>query len=121
MDIEEIREFCLSQAHVSELFPFDEDTLVFKVLDKIYALIPLDHWEMGKQQISLKCDPNDALELREKYPETLVPAYHMNKKHWNTINVYTGEFSEKKIKHFILHSYALVVSKMPKSKSELLK
>jgi predicted DNA-binding protein (MmcQ/YjbR family) len=121
MDIEQIRKFCLSHKEATESFPFDKDVLAFKVFDKIFALISLSKWERGERSLNLKCDPDIAVELREEYPETVLPGYHMNKKHWNTLVLHTGEFSERKVKHFILHSYELVVSKLPKSKRELLK
>ncbi|RLD49686.1 MAG: MmcQ/YjbR family DNA-binding protein, partial [Bacteroidetes bacterium] len=80
MNIEELRNYCLSKPGVTEGFPFDETTLVFKVMDKMFALTDT-HSEFS---INLKCDPQKAIELREHYP-TVKPGYHMNKKHWNTI------------------------------------
>jgi len=74
MNIESLREYCLSKKEASEGFPFDESTLVFKVFDKMFALMDMD----GDLSINLKCDPLKALELREKYPAVL-PGYHMNK------------------------------------------
>lgn len=121
MHIEELREFCVSQKQVSESFPFDNQTLVFKVVDKIFVLLALDAWDKGEQRMNLKCDPELAQELREKYPQTVLPGYHMNKKHWNTLLIHTGDLSEKRIKDLILHSYDLVVSKLPKSKRDPLK
>lgn len=121
MHIEELREFCLSQKQVSESFSFDNQTLVFKVVDKIFVLLALDDWDKGERRMNLKCDPELAQELREKYPQTVLPGYHMNKKHWNTLLIHTGDLSEKRIKDLILHSYDLVVSKLPKSKRDPLK
>lgn len=80
MNIEELREYCISKKDVTESFPFDETTLVFKVRGKMFALTDLE----GELSINLKCDPDLAIELREKYP-AVQPGYHMNKKHWNTI------------------------------------
>ena len=115
MNIEELREYCLSKKGSSEDFPFDENTLVFKVKGKLFALISLKKWEAGEHKINLKCDPEKAIEYREKYPEDVFPGYHMNKKHWNTIVVDGPQLSYKSIQHFINHSYELVVSKLPKS------
>ncbi len=114
MNIEEFRDFCLSKKMVSEEFPFDEDTLVFKVKNKIFALTSLAKWEEGDYSINLKCDPKLALELREKYPDDVFPGYHMNKKHWNTVNIQYTSLDERYIQHLINHSYELVVSKLPK-------
>lgn len=100
MHIEELREFCVSQKQVSESFPFDNQTLVFKVVDKIFVLLALDAWDKGEQRMNLKCDPELAQELREKYPQTVLPGYHMNKKHWNTLLIHTGDLSEKKDQGF---------------------
>ncbi|MEM6541016.1 MAG: MmcQ/YjbR family DNA-binding protein [Bacteroidota bacterium] len=82
MNVEALREYCLVKKGVSETFPFDGDTLVFKVMDKMYALLPL---ERQPTQLNLKCDPDRAIELRETYDGAILPGYHMNKKHWNTI------------------------------------
>ncbi len=114
MNIEEIRIFCLSKAGVTESFPFDNVTLVFKVKNKMFALLSLD----DAHGISLKCDPERAIELREKYP-AIIPGYHLNKKLWNTIQI-DGSISEKLIKELIDHSYDLIVESLPnKLKLEL--
>ncbi|MFN8240100.1 MAG: MmcQ/YjbR family DNA-binding protein [Bacteroidales bacterium] len=105
MDIVKIREYCLGKPGVSECFPFDEETLVFKVKDKIFALVSLD----GAPGLNLKCDPALALELREKY-SSVTPGYHMNKKHWNTVNI-DGTIPDKEILGWIDHSYDLVSGK----------
>src|SRR6056300_1373376 len=94
MNIEDIRLFCLKQPKSTEEFPFDEDTLVFKVLGKIFALCPLEKWEKGLPSITLKCDPEYAIELRENY-RCIVPGFHTNKKHWNTIYLETNEIPLK--------------------------
>ena len=109
MNIDEIREYCLSKESVTESFPFDEVTLVFKVLNKMFLLTNLD----GNLSINVKCNPEKALELRASYPDTVLPAFHMNKKHWNTI-IMNSIMEDEKIKQWIDHSYELVVSKMSK-------
>ena len=108
MNIEEFRSFCLQKYGVTEELPFDENTLVFKVKGKIFAIIDVDLFE----SVNLKCDPQEAIKLREKYG-AVQPGYHMNKKHWNTIN-FDGSLSDREIFHWVNHSYDLVVSKLPK-------
>ncbi len=115
MNIEEYREYCLSKPGVSEGFPFDNKTLVFKVMGKMFALTDIDEFE----GINLKCDPDYAIELREKY-EGVIDGYHMSKKHWNTIK--TGsDVPDKTLYHLINHSYELVVSKLTKKEKKELK
>ncbi len=106
MNIEEIREYALSLKNVSEGFPFGNDTLVFKVDNKIFLLASLSSEVL---QFNVKCDPEYAAELREQY-SCILPGYHMNKKHWNTIIV-DGHLSKKQLKEFINNSYALVTRK----------
>ena len=113
MNIEQYREYCLSKKEVTEHFPFDDDTLVFKVLGKIFALASLKKWESGEGFINLKCNPDYALELRENYT-SIKPGYHMNKKLWNSVYIHHGELSTKLIKDLINHSYDMVVKSMPK-------
>ncbi len=108
MDIELVRQYCIKKTMVSEGFPFNETTLVFKVMGKIFALLNLEY----PHSISLKCDPVRAIELREKY-EDIKPGYHMNKKHWNTLDL-TGTLSDKLIRELIDYSYELVVKSLPK-------
>ncbi|MEM6346719.1 MAG: MmcQ/YjbR family DNA-binding protein [Bacteroidota bacterium] len=110
MNIEEVREYCISHVAVTESFPFDEETLVFKVMNKMFALMPL---ERGNT-ISLKCDPEYALELRDRYPEEIQAAWHMNKTHWNSV-ILNGTVGRKLIEELITHSYDLVVSKLKKA------
>jgi predicted DNA-binding protein (MmcQ/YjbR family) len=105
MDIESLRNYCLGKKNVTESFPFGEDTLVFKAEGKIFALANLD----GDLSINLKCDPALAIELRERY-SSVNPGYHMNKKHWNTVNL-DGTIAEKEILGWIDHSYELVAGK----------
>lgn len=121
MDIIQLREYCLNFKGATEDFPFDEDTLVFKVMGKMFALVGLEKWEMGNPAINLKCDPEKAIELREKYPEEIYGGYHMSKKHWNTVVINGPLLTEKQIKHFINHSYELVVSKLTKKQKQELK
>lgn len=110
MNIEQLRDYCLSKPHVTESFPFDEATLVFKVQDKMFLLC-----DTGSElSINIKCDPELAVELRDKYP-SVQPGYHMNKNHWNTVFI-DGSITDKLIKEWIDHSYWLVVSKLPKIK-----
>lgn len=108
MNIEEYRQYCLAKKAVTEEFPFDANTLVFKVAGKMFALTDLDQFE----SINLKCDPEQAVELREKY-DTVLPGYHMNKKHWNTV-LMNNAIPDKLIKEWIDHSYQLVFDSLPK-------
>jgi predicted DNA-binding protein (MmcQ/YjbR family) len=102
MNIEILREYCISKKNVTESFPFGDDTLVFKASDRIFVLANIE----GNLSINLKCDPSLAIELRERY-SSVVPGYHMNKKHWNTIYI-DGSISDKEIFAWIDHSYDLV-------------
>ena len=113
MHIEEFREYCIAKKGVSEDFPFDEVTLVFKVMGKMFALAPL---ERIPSQVNLKCDPERALELREEYDGVIIPGYHMSKVHWNTL--YLEQLPASLICELIDHSYELVVSKFPKKLKE---
>ena len=113
MNIEELREYCLQKNGVTESTPFDDVTLVFKVMNKMFALIPLD---AARLSISIKCDPEKAIRLREEYP-LVVPAWHFNKKHWNTVYI-DGTIEVEKIKSWIDHSYQLVVAGLTKKLKE---
>lgn len=106
MNIESLREYCLSKSGVEETLPFGPDTLVYKVNNKVFLLTGLDEAEL---RFNVKCDPDKALELREEF-SCVLPGYHMNKKHWNTI-VVDGSVSTKQLKEWIDHSYELVVGK----------
>lgn len=110
MDIEIIREYCLAKPGVTESFPFGEDTLVFKVMDKMFLLISLNQ----PDTFNVKCDPEKAVLLREEFEE-VQPGYHMNKTHWNTVSV-RGRLKDKQLSEMIDHSYDLVVKSLPKSK-----
>lgn len=110
MNIEEIREYCSTKPGVTEDFPFDETTLVFKVMGKMFVLTNLE----GDWSLSLKCDPERAIVLREEHP-AIQPGYHMSKVHWNTVYM-DGSLSRKLVLELIDHSYQLVVDKLPKGK-----
>jgi len=111
MNIESLRLYCLSKKEVTESFPFDEDTLVFKVAGKMFALTSLEN----AVRVNLKCDPEYAQELRAEYPEAIYAGYHMNKKHWNTVVYEGGGLSTTFLKELIDHSYEMVVKKMKKA------
>lgn len=108
MNIEDFRAFCLAKKAVTESFPFDATTLVFKVAGKMFALTDLN----PPFQINLKCDPERAIELRETYA-CITPGYHMNKKHWNTITI-DGSLTDDFLEKLIQHSYELVIESLPK-------
>lgn len=115
MNIEEIRAYCHTKKQTTEGLPFGDDTLVFKVKGKIFALMNLE----GDMRVNLKCDPEEAIRLREEF-DAVIPGYHMNKKLWNTIIV-DGRITEKQLKKWIDDSYQLVVEKLPKKEqTELL-
>ncbi|MBI1306104.1 MAG: MmcQ/YjbR family DNA-binding protein [Bacteroidetes bacterium] len=108
MDIIEFRDYCICKPLVSEELPFGPDTLVFKVGGKMFALCDLENFS----SINLKCNPEYAAELRTNHPE-IIPGYHMNKQHWNTVSV-QGNLSDKFICELIDHSYKLVFKSLPK-------
>jgi predicted DNA-binding protein (MmcQ/YjbR family) len=110
MNIESLREYCLSKPGASEALPFGDETLVFKVGGKIFALTSLDATPLS---VNLKCDPERAVELREQY-DAVVPGYHMNKKHWNTVRL-NGSFRVADLQDWIDHSYDLVKKSLPKA------
>ncbi len=109
MDIESFRTYCLGKKGVTESFPFDQQTLVFKVMGKMFALTNIDSFV----SVNLKCDPEKAVELRETF-DAVKPGYHMNKKHWNTIEM-NGSIADQSIIEWIDHSYDLVVAGLPKA------
>jgi predicted DNA-binding protein (MmcQ/YjbR family) len=113
MHIEQLRDFCIAKKGVTEHFPFDEVTLVFKVMNKMFALSSLDKWEKGEESINLKCDPEKALELREEF-EGINPGWHMNKRLWNTVTINNADVSDDFVKELINHSYDLVVKGLTK-------
>jgi len=109
MHIEMIREYCLAMKNVEETFPFDEHTIVFKVMGKMFALVGLNDDPL---RINLKCDPERALQLRDEFEE-IMPGYHMSKVHWNTI-VLHGRITWPLLRSLIDHSYELIVASLPK-------
>ena len=115
MNLERIREYCLNKAGVTESLPFNEDSPVYKVMGKIFLIANLN----PPVTINLKCDPEKAVELREKY-DSVTPGYHMNKLHWNTVEV-NSTIPDKEILEWIDHSYNLVVSGLSKANKEKLK
>lgn len=115
MNIEAFREYCLQKPGVTEGFPFGGDTLVFKVMGKMFAATGLDSEAF---RVNLKCEPQRALRLREQHPE-VQPGYHMNKKHWNTVD-FEGGLSEALLLELTDHSYELVTAKLPKAQRQAL-
>ncbi len=113
MNVEELYDYCMSIHGAKATSPFDETTLVMKVCDKMFALIPLD---ADRLSVSLKCDPELALDLRAKY-SSVEGAYHMNKQYWNTIYI-TGEMDDNELKRWINHSVDEVLKKLSKSKQK---
>jgi predicted DNA-binding protein (MmcQ/YjbR family) len=104
MNIELLREYVLQKPLVTEGFPFGETTLVYKVNNKIFLLVPLD---VAPLQFNVKCDPDMAIELRDEYPDCVLPGYHMNKKHWNTV-IADGTLTNKQLLQMVDDSYGLV-------------
>ena len=113
MNLEDIREYCIRKKGVTESFPFDDQTLVFKVMGKIFLITNINEVEIS---VNLKCDPEFALQLREKY-KSVLPGFHMNKKYWNTVE-YSNEFSDQEFYSMIDHSYHQVVKGMPGKKQQ---
>ena len=111
MSPEELRAFCLSFDATVEDFPFSPDMSVFKVLGKLFALTRLDGSPLT---VNLKCDPEDAIRLREEYEGLIIPGYHMNKRHWNTVTV-DGDLPDRLLKELIEDSYDLVVAGLPRA------
>ncbi|MFY9311617.1 MAG: MmcQ/YjbR family DNA-binding protein [Bacteroidia bacterium] len=115
MNIEELREYCMSKKGVTESLPFGPETLVFKVMGKAFVLTGMDESPL---QFNVKCDPEKAIELREQYP-CVKPGYHMNKKHWNTI-VADGSVPNRLLQQWITDSYNLVVGGLTKKEQQKL-
>ncbi|MDX2003329.1 MAG: MmcQ/YjbR family DNA-binding protein [Chitinophagales bacterium] len=109
MDIEQFRDYCLSKRGTTEGMPFGDGELVFKVMDKMFALASLDSENFT---VNLKCEPERAINLREEYAE-ITPGYHMNKVHWNTVAM-DGSLKESLVRELIDHSYDLIVASLPK-------
>ncbi len=114
MTLKGLKDFCLNLSGVTEEFPFDDVTLTFKVKGKMFVLVNIETFTY----INLKCDPNDAIAFREMF-EGVTPGYHMSKKHWNSVTT-DGSIEDKIILRWILDSYELVVSKLPKAMRESL-
>ncbi|EIA09561.1 MmcQ/YjbR family DNA-binding protein [Flavobacterium frigoris] len=118
MNLEIFYDYCLSKKGVTEHFPFDDDTLVFKVGGKMFALSSLSQWEKAEPAVNLKCDPERAQELRAQY-EDIKPGWHMSKVHWNTVSI-NKEVADTLVKELIDHSYSLIFSSLSKKvKSEM--
>ena len=109
----------MSKKGVTEHFPFDKDTLVFKVMGKMFALFSLEDWEAGKGWVNLKADPDYSEELRADY-ESIQPGWHMNKAHWNSVYIYKGELNPQFVLKLIDHSYDMVVKGLSKKLKEQL-
>lgn len=116
MTIDVYYDYCLNKKGVTEHFPFDEDTLVFKVGGKMFALSSLQEWENGTPSVNLKCDPEWALELRGQYDD-IQPGFHMSKIHWNTVKI-NGSVSDAFVKELIDHSYDLVFKSLTKKQQQ---
>ena len=113
MNHEILHDYCLKKKGVTEEFPFDNDTLVYKVMGKIFLLTSIEHRPI---QMNVKCDPELAIELRERY-DAVYPGYHMNKKHWNSVED-DGSIPQKELYKMIDHSYDLVAGSLPKKLRE---
>jgi predicted DNA-binding protein (MmcQ/YjbR family) len=114
MNVEDLRAYCIKKPGVTESFPFDEHTLVFKVMNKMFAIVGLERQPLF---VNLKCDPDYAIELREQYDGIILPGYHMNKKLWNSVYL-ERELSLDLYLSLIDHSYELIVKSLPKKKKE---
>jgi len=115
MNIESYRNYCISLSGVTESFPFGENTLVFKVMNKMFALTDVEKFEF----INLKCEPEKAILLREQY-EGISPGWHMSKKHWNSVKL-NSDIDDKLLKELVIHSYELVLESLPNKLKEELK
>ncbi|MGY3201593.1 MmcQ/YjbR family DNA-binding protein [Streptomyces sp. TE5632] len=111
MTPEELRALCLSFNATVEDFPFNPETSVFKILGKVFALTALDAWPLT---VSLKCDPEDAIRLRAEHPGLIVPGWHLNKRHWNTVTV-DGDLPDGLVRELVEDSYDLVVAGLPRA------
>ena len=109
MDIESFRHYCLQLKGTEETLPFGPDTLVYKVMGKIFAITGMDSEEFN---VNLKCDPEKAIELREEHPGLIIPGFHMNKRHWNTV-FFEQSLGDAFLISLIDHSYQLVVDGLP--------
>jgi predicted DNA-binding protein (MmcQ/YjbR family) len=112
MTLDDLREYCLAKPATEETLPFGPDTLVFKVAGKMFAITGLDEEDL---RVNLKCDPDRSVQLRERYEE-IVPGWHMNKHHWNTVYIENGDLSDGFVRELIDHSYDLIVASLTKKK-----
>lgn len=119
MNIDFIRDHCLVKKGTTEEFPFDEHVLVFKVMNKMYVMAPLNKWDMGEATITLKCDPEYTEELRGQY-ESIYAGPYVSNKMWNTVDLYKGDLKPQLVLKLIDHSYDMVVKGLPKKKREAL-
>lgn len=110
MNLEELREFCLSLKGAEEGMPFDKNTLVFSVMGKMFCATDIESFSL----VTLKCNPEEAISLREMHPE-VIPGFYMNKKHWNSVKTH-GRIADKLLQEWIVKSYELVVAGLPKKK-----
>ena len=117
MTLEQLHQYCISKEKVTEGFPFDKDTLVFKAKEKIFALTSIKNWEEQIPSLNLKCDPDKSIRLREHY-NSITPGYHMNKKHWNTIQI-NKEVTDTLLYELIDHSYELTCKNVPKKRKTI--
>ncbi len=117
--IDQLRDYCISKKGVTEHFPFDDVTLVFKVMNKMFLITGLNDWEQGIAKMNVKCDPEWSEELRGEY-DGINPGWHMNKKHWNTVTL-NEDVSDKLAFQFIDHSYDLIVDSLPNKVQEIWK
>jgi len=120
INIDQIREYCLSKKAATESFPFDEHTLVFKVMGKMFLMAPLNNWEQGEASVTIKCDPEYTIELREQY-ESIYPGPYVSNKHWNALSLFKNELKPKLVFQLIDHSYEMVIKGMTKKMKEELK
>ena len=117
MHIDQIREYCLAKKAATESFPFDESTLVFKVMNKMFLMAPLDKWDKGEASVTVKCDPDYTLELRDQY-ESVYAGPYVSNKHWNTLALFKNELPPKLVLQLIDHNYDMVVKGMTKKMRE---
>ena len=113
MEVDQLQDYCLSKKGTTQDMPFDNETLVFKVMGKMFLLLGLERWERGEPSINVKCDPQKAIELREEYDGVVTGAWHMSKTHWNTIHM-NQSMPDPTVFEWIDHSYDLVVAGMTK-------
>ncbi len=113
MQVDQLQNYCLSKKGTTEEMPFDNEMLVFKVMGKMFMLLGLERWERGEPSINVKCNPQTAIELRAQFDGDVTSAWHMNKKHWNTIHLHKS-MDDTTVFQWIDHSYDLVVAGLTK-------